>query len=260
MSRSHAQTLMITAILSALPQEQAGLHHSLEQPVCTRHAGRSFWQGYLHGQPVVLALSGIGKVAAATTASALIERFAATRIVFTGVAGGIGQGVQVGDVVVAQDYVQHDMDATPLFARWQVPGYGAVRLPCDPALSALLWAAAQSCVAQVGTHWAAEQSAPTGGPRVHQGLMASGDQFVTSAEVSKALHADLLAAGHEVLAVEMEGAAVAQVCMDYGVPFAAVRAISDRADEQAVVDFPHFIRTVASRYADHMVRGLLQAL
>lgn len=251
---------MTIAILSALPQEQAGLHHSLEQPVCIRHAGRQFWQGRLHGQPVVLALSGIGKVAAATTATALIERFAATRIVFTGVAGGLGLGVQVGDVVVAQDYVQHDMDATPLFARWQVPGYGGVRLPCDPALSALLSVAAQSCVAQVGTSLEAEWIAPTGGPRLHHGLMASGDQFVTSAQASTALRASLLAAGHEVLAVEMEGAAVAQVCIDYGVPFAAVRAISDRADDQAVVDFPRFIRTVASRYADHIVRGLLQAM
>jgi len=250
---------MTTAILSALPEEQAGLHHSLEQPVCIRHAGRSFWQGHLHGQPVVLALSGIGKVAAATTATALIERFGATRVVFTGVAGGVGEGVQVGDVVVAQDYVQHDMDATPLFARWQVPGYGDVRLPCDPALSGLLSAAAQSCVAQATSQLESQWLAPIK-PRLHQGLMASGDQFVTSAEVSKALRANLLAAGHDVLAVEMEGAAVAQVCIDYGVPFAAVRAISDRADDQAVIDFPRFIRTVASHYADHIVRGLLQAL
>ena len=250
---------MTTAILSALPEEQAGLHHSLEQPVCTRHAGRSFWQGHLHGQPVVLALSGIGKVAAATTATALIERFGASRMVFTGVAGGVGEGVQVGDVVVAQDYVQHDMDATPLFTRWQVPGYGGVRLPCDPALSALLFVAAQSCLAQAAIQLEPQWSAPIK-PRLHQGLMASGDQFVTSAEVSKALRASLLAAGHDVLAIEMEGAAVAQVCIDYGVPFAAVRAISDRADDQAVVDFPRFIRTVASHYADHIVRGLLQAL
>ncbi len=87
---------------------------------------------------VVLALSGIGKVAAATTATALIERFGAARIVFTGVAGGVGDGVRVGDVVVAQDYVQHDMDASPLFPRWLVPGYAGVRLPCDAALSAHL--------------------------------------------------------------------------------------------------------------------------
>ena len=102
---------MTTAILSALPQEQSGLLAALQQAHRVQHAGRVFTSGLLHGQPVVLALSGIGKVAAATTATALIERFGATRIVFTGVAGGVGDGVRVGDVVVAQGYVQHDMDA-----------------------------------------------------------------------------------------------------------------------------------------------------
>ena len=90
--------------------------------------------------------------------------------------------------------------------------------------------------------------------------MASGDRFVNCPEVSSALRAPLLAAGHDVLAVEMEGAAVAQVCVDYGVAFAAMRTISDRADATAHVDFAQFIDTVASRYADHIVRNLLQSL
>jgi Nucleoside phosphorylase len=94
-----------------------------------QHAGRSVWRGTLHGQSVVLALSGIGKVAAATTATALIERFGVARIVFTGVAGGVGAGVQVGDVVVAQDYVQHDMDASPLFAAGSCPAMAASAWP-----------------------------------------------------------------------------------------------------------------------------------
>ena len=90
--------------------------------------------------------------------------------------------------------------------------------------------------------------------------MASGDRFITCAQVSRALREPLLAAGHDVLAVEMEGAAVAQVCLDYAVPFAAVRTISDRADDDAHVDFPVFIQNVASRYADHIVRQLLNSL
>ena len=116
---------MSTAILSALPEEQAGLVQALAQPQRIIHAGRSFWRGELYDRPVVLALSGMGKVAAATTATALIERFGAARILFTGVAGGVGDGVRVGDVVVASDYLQHDMDASPLFPRWELPGYGA---------------------------------------------------------------------------------------------------------------------------------------
>ena len=247
---------MTTAILSALAQEQSGLLASLQQPLRSQHAGRTFTSGVLHGQPVVLALSGIGKVAAATTATALLERFGATRIVFTGVAGGVGEGVNVGDVVVAGSYVQHDMDASPLFARWLVPGYANACLPCDGALTALLSGAASAYLQSLSSPFDLKNNPP----RLHQGLMASGDRFVSAAHESDRLRTALREAGHDVLAVEMEGAAVAQVCLDYGVPFAAVRTISDRADDAAHGDFALFVQTVASRYADHMVQTFLQKL
>ncbi len=246
---------MTTAILSALPEEQGGLVHALAQPERITHAGRAFWRGHLQGQPVVLALSGIGKVAAATTATVLAERFGVARIVFTGVAGGVGEGVQVGDVVVAQDYLQHDIDASPIFPRWEVPGYGGACMVCDPVLSALLLEAAGACLAGAEDICDVQNR-----PRTHAGLMASGDRFVSTAQESGTLRAALLAAGHDVLAVEMEGAAVAQVCRDYGLPFAAVRTISDRADDSAHVDFAHFVQNVASRYADGIVHRFLQAL
>jgi len=249
---------MTLAILSALPKEQSGLLASLQHPRRTVHAGRTFASGVLEGQPVVLALSGIGKVASATTATALIERFGATRIVFTGVAGGLGAGVRVGDVVVAQSYVQHDMDASPLFARWQVPGYASVCLPCDAALTALLSGAVSACLISAKGQF--DHAFMRDTPRLHQGLVASGDRFVGCAQVSHALRTPLQEAGHDVLAVEMEGAAVAQVCLDYGVPFAAVRTISDRADDTAHVDFPRFIETVASRYSAAIVAALLNLL
>lgn len=249
---------MATAILSALPEEQAGLLQELQQARRSVHAGRMFWQGTLHGHGVVLALSGIGKVAAATTATALIERFGVARIVFTGVAGGVGAGVRVGDVVVASDYVQHDMDASPLFPRWELPGYARTRLACDGPLSALLLEAARACVESESFDFGQKADAPPA--RVHQGLMASGDRFVSAARDAQALRDALAAAGHEVLAVEMEGAAVAQVCADYGLPFAAMRTISDRADDEAHGDFARFVATVASRYADHIVGGFLRML
>jgi adenosylhomocysteine nucleosidase len=238
---------MTTAILSALAAEQQGLLEHLHQPRRIERAGRTFWQGALHGQPVVLALSRIGKVAAATTATTLIEAFAAQRLVFTGVAGGIGSGVQVGDVVVADEFVQHDMDASPLFPRYQIPLYGRERFACDAALSQTLLAATRVGLQQLGL-----------AANVHQGLIASGDRFVSAAEEARALHTALSGAGHPPLAVEMEGAAVAQVCHDYGIPFAAMRTISDRADDSAHVDFPRFVSEVASRYAlailDHFMR------
>ena len=108
---------MTTAILSALAEEQSGLVELLQSPVVVRHAGRDFYAGLLWGHPVVLALSRIGKVAAATTTTVLVERFGVQRLIFTGVAGGLGAGVKVGDVVIASALLHHDMDASPLFAR-----------------------------------------------------------------------------------------------------------------------------------------------
>lgn len=246
-----------TAILSALAEEQQGLLELLQRPQKTRHAGRDFWQGELHGQPVVLALSKIGKVAAATTATALIERFGVSRVVFTGVAGGLGEGVQVGDVVVATDFLQHDLDASPLFPRYEVPFYGKARFGGDTALTALLYAAACAALAPVEAGQPVRRFAQA---RVHQGLLASGDRFVSGSAESQALHAALAGAGHAVLAVEMEGAAVAQVCLDYGIPFAAMRTISDRADDSAHVDFPRFVEQVASHYAQAIIERFLLSL
>ena len=243
--------MMITAILSALAEEQQGLLELLQQPQKTTHAGRDFWQGRLHGQPVVLALSRIGKVAAATTSTALVERFNVGRIVFTGVAGGLGDGVEVGDVVVATEFVQHDLDASPLFPRYEVPLYGRSRFPCDAALTAQLLAASRAGLKSLAL------PAKT---LLHHGLIASGDRFVSGKQESRRLRSALEHSKHGVLAVEMEGAAVAQVCFDYGLPFAAVRTISDRADDKAHADFPVFVKDVASLYAQAIVRHLLELL
>jgi adenosylhomocysteine nucleosidase len=238
-----------TAILSALAPEQQGLIEQLEGPQQVQRAGRTFWQGRLRGHPVVLALSRIGKVAAATTTTALIEAFGVQRVVFTGVAGGLGPAVQIGDLVVADAFVQHDMDASPLFPRFEVPLYDQHRFPCDAALTQQL---AQACQASLG---AAGRT-----PRLHQGLILSGDQFVSTTQEARRIQSAVRGAGLEPLAVEMEGAAVAQVCHDYGIAFAAVRTISDRADEASAQDFQHFVTHVASHYARAVVGALMPLL
>lgn len=248
---------MTIAILSALPEEQAGLLQQLQHARRHVHGGRVFWQGLLSDRPVVLALSGMGKVAAATTATVLIERFACARVLFTGVAGGLGQQVRVGDVVVARQYLQHDMDASPLCPRWELPGYGRADVACDPALSILLLQAAQDFLLVTSQENQPDSAAAA---QAHHGLVVSGDRFIATAQASNTLRRELQEAGHTVLAVEMEGAAVAQVCADYQVPFAAMRTISDRADDDAHVDFTRFIETVASRYAEHIVQRWLQAV
>jgi adenosylhomocysteine nucleosidase len=240
------------AILSALAQEQDGLRALLQDARCVQRAGREFWSGQLEGKPVVLALSRIGKVAAATTTSALIEGFGARRVVFTGVAGGVGEGVNVGDVVVGDAFVQHDMNAAPLFPRYEIPLYGRSVFDGHGELTSQLLRACQAALQPCPV--------PDYAAQVHQGLIASGDRFVNGAAESAALLQGMHEAGHRPLAVEMEGAAVAQVCADYGVPFAAVRTISDRADDSAHVDFVQFVNAVASVYARRIVVELLRSL
>lgn len=242
---------MVIAILSALPEEQGALAAALLDHRTRHYAGRTFHTGTLHGRRVVLALSGIGKVAAATTATLLIAHFEVQRIVFTGVAGGLGEGVQVGDAVVATTTLQHDMDASPIFPRWELPGQGRTLLPCDPALSTLLFEAACAGVASAGADLYSHAA-------VHQGLIVSGDRFVSTAEECTRLRGSLLAGGHDALAVEMEGAAVAQVCHDHGVACAIVRTISDRADDSAHVDFSRFLREVASGYSQRIISTLMR--
>ncbi len=218
----------LAAVLALMPDEHK-----------TMAAGREFWVGHLHGQDVVAVLSRIGKVAAATTATALIERFNVHEIVFTGVAGGLGPGVNVGDVVVAESFLQHDLDASPIFPKYEVPLYGASRFAADAALTQRLVQAAASALP---------------GVPVHRGLVISGDRFVSTTTEARALQAAL----PDALAVEMEGAAIAQVCRDYGVPFAAVRTVSDRADDAAHGDFMKFVQEVASRHSAAIVEAFLR--
>ena len=250
--------MSVTAILSALAEEQQGLIEQLVHPVAIHRAGRVFWRGELVGRPVVLALSKIGKVAAATTATTLIEAFGVARIVFTGVAGGVGPGVVVGDAVVATGFVQHDLDASPLFPRYEVPLYDRRQFDCDGALTAILLEA--TCAALVRARGQFGQKFKRERPVVHAGLIASGDRFVSSAIESRCLLDGLKDVGLAPLAVEMEGAAVAQVCHDYGVPFAAVRTISDCADDQAPQDFSRFVREVASPCARAIIQKLMPML
>ena len=246
-----------TAIVSALHDELASVLALMPDEQKQVVGGREFWIGHLHGQDVVAVLSGIGKVAAATTAALLIERFGVGRIVFTGVAGGLGPGVNVGDMVLARCFLQHDMDASPLFPRHEVPGYGRARFDADGGLADALELTCERVLHSLPPRLDAVTVEAFGlqAPRLHQGLLISGDRFVATTAESAALQREL----PEALAVEMEGAAFAQVCHDFGVPLAVVRTISDRADDAAHVDFPRFLREVASRYSGALIDTLLRA-
>jgi adenosylhomocysteine nucleosidase len=246
---------MTLAIVAAMHDELAAVLALMPDEHRQSVAGRDFWCGHLHGREVVAVLSGIGKVAAASTATLLAARFGVTAMVFTGLAGGLGPGVQVGDVVVAHSYLQHDIDATPIFPKYEVPGTGLARFATDPGLTAALARAALATLdglpgllgPQVMERFLLHAA------RLHQGLIVSGDRFVATTAECRALQQAL----PDALAVEMEGAAFAQVCRDWGLPFAALRVISDRADDSADVDFMQFLQQVASRYSAAVVRQLL---
>jgi len=197
------------------------------------------------GHEVALAISGIGKVAAAHTATLLARHVSALLVV--GTAGGLGAGVGPGDVVVATAALQHDLDARPLFDRWVQPESGLSRFPVDPAWTRALLAAADQVVSgQAGAGVTGRE------PRRHAGLLVSGDRFIGSAKTAQRLRRDL----PDALAVDMESAAVAQVCHAAGTPIGIVRTISDRADGDAGVDFGAFVRGAARLHRDLVITAL----
>ncbi|MDQ2138667.1 5'-methylthioadenosine/adenosylhomocysteine nucleosidase [Alcaligenaceae bacterium B3P038] len=243
-------------IVAALHAEIAGLLDAMQARRVQRIGGRDYHCGVLAGRECVIVLARVGKVAAAATVVTLIHAFDVQAIVFTGVAGGIGPGVAVGDIVIGDVFMQHDLDASPLFPRYEIPLLATSRLASTAAMSDGMAACATAFLAHdMAADIAPDERAAFGlrMPQVHRGLIVSGDCFV-----SGATHAnEILDALPDALCVEMEGGAVAQVCFEYGVPFTVVRTISDRADAHAATDFMHFVNAVASAYASGLLRRYL---
>jgi adenosylhomocysteine nucleosidase len=178
--------------------------------------------------PVLVVRCGVGKVHAAMTAQRVIDEFKVDAIIVTGVAGALAPDLEPGDAVVARDVIQHDMDCTALgFARGEVPFTGERIFTCDPTL------VASALTAKVGH-------------KLRAGRILAGDRFVTHSD--KECHAYMTGelAGD---AVEMEGAAVGQVCARNKIPFVVVRTISDRADGAAPEDFSKILPLAAANAA-----------
>ena len=224
------------AIIGAMDEEIVLLRDLLEERSEETVLGVTLYRGLLEGVPVLLTQGGIGKVNAAKTATVLLLQ-GASSVIFTGVAGGVHPALKVGDLVVSTDLIQHDVDVTPLgYAPGTVPGEPA-SWPADVHLRDLALTAAGAVSAV----------------QVYEGRVASGDQFIASAEGSARLHE---LGAH---CAEMEGAAVAQVCASAGVPFVVIRAISDTADHDAKVDYRMFFPQVA-QHAGAVVRGMVRRL
>ncbi|MGA7214626.1 MAG: 5'-methylthioadenosine/adenosylhomocysteine nucleosidase [Terrimicrobiaceae bacterium] len=244
-------------ILGAMPHEVAFMERSMTVRRTVEAGMRTFFEGTWAGQEVVLVLSRVGKVSASITTLLLLERFGVTHIVFTGVAGAIEPALRIGDVVVAERLVQHDMDASPLpaFQRFEIPLLGTIFFEaglCDEACQAAIHYTQGDFLRDVTV----EKRAAFGmdqPPKVYRGLVASGDQFLADPRKT----AELREALPGLLCAEMEGAAVAQVCHEMGgIPNAIIRVISDQADHSAAVDFLRFVDDVA----EYLTGGIVQSL
>jgi adenosylhomocysteine nucleosidase len=237
--------LATIGIMSALPEEGDSILHAMTEKTVEYVGKRQFVKGSFEGVPVVFCIAGIGKVSAATTAALLIERFDVDEIVFTGVAGG-GHKTDIGDVVIGSSYVQHDLDTRPIYPYFYITSLATQIIEADSVRVLRMKNAAQRFLS-TGIQF------PDMGvvaPKVHVGMIASGDQFIGSLEqhsdVSELLREIL---SHDFYAIEMEGASVAQVCTELQVPFIVLRTISDRADHKASVNFLTFIEEVARQYS-----------
>jgi adenosylhomocysteine nucleosidase len=235
-------------IMGAMPDEVDALVRSLDDAARTDRAGRRFHTGRLDGLECVVVHSRCGKVAAAATTVELIVTQRVDAVIFTGVAGRIREDLDVGDVVVASALMQHDMDASPLFPRYEIPMTGVSVFRPDPSLTSALRAAAESFLAEDLAGVLPEDvklELLGSSRRVVEGLVVSGDRFVADAGEVRELRARL----PEAACVEMEGAAVAQVCSDYSVPFGVVRTISDGADDNAHEHFLRSLPAIAGAYS-----------
>ncbi|KAA0890325.1 5'-methylthioadenosine/adenosylhomocysteine nucleosidase [Pusillimonas sp. ANT_WB101] len=241
-------------IMAALHDEVAALVAAMGPSARVYTIGqRDYYEGSLMGCECVLVLARIGKVAAAATAVTLIREFNAGCVIFAGLAGAVAAHVRVGDVVVARQLLQHDINASPLFPRYEVPLLGRSHFDACEALTATLAECATRYLAESFPHEINDATRHQFGvdqPTVHVGTIASGDCFVNDMAGVVALRQAL----PEVLCVEMEGAAVAQICHEYSIPCAVFRTISDRADDSAGVNFSAFLAQVASFYS----AGILQ--
>lgn len=224
-------------LIGAMAVEVEALKARLEGREETAVGMDVFVRGRLWGQDAVLAVCGPGKVNAALCAQSMILRYRPEWVLNLGVAGAGAPGVSIGDMVIATAAVQHDVDTSPIGDPvGMVSKLNLIEIPCDEALRARLVRAARAVP----------------GVRVHEGVVATGDQFINDGAVRARIHAR-----YHALAVEMEGGAVAHACRMHGVPCGVLRSISDQADGRSDMDYPAFTR-LAAAHSQQVVENLLK--
>ena len=250
---------MTIGLICALPQEHEHLVAAMAAAATQEVAGVEFRVGDIDGHRVVLSLAGMGKVNAALVATLLADRFGCHTIAFSGVAGGIDPGLRIGDVVIADRTIQHDAGVIEDVG---LQVYQAGHVPFINPTTEFGYAADGELLARVRGHLDGFTLTPLsrnagggdGPPRIAYGTVLTGDQYLHCGITRDRLHAEL--GGH---AVEMEGAAVSQVCESFGIPWLVIRALSDLAGAQSRFDFTAFVDEVAAQSAT-ILRHLLPVL
>ena len=224
-------------IIGAMEVEVAILKEKMEDVRIIKKASMDFYEGILAGKKVVVVRSGIGKVNAGICAQILADVFSVDAIINTGIAGSLNKNINIGDIVLSTDVVQHDMDATGFgYRKGQIPQMPVFFFNADDNLRRL---AAEVC----------QEVNPD--IQVFEGRIASGDQFVCDQDVKNRIVSEFSA-----YATEMEGAAIGQAAYLNEIPFLVVRAISDKADGSAQMDYSEFEKAAV----DHSVRLTLNML
>ena len=243
-------------ILGAMAEEIDEVKALLTNKTIVKIANREFVVGKINGIACVVAFSKWGKVAATITATLLVQEFGITDLFFIGTAGALADGLKVGDIVISKRLVQHDLDARPIISRFELPLLNRVYIDSDPTLTELAGKAVTNLLNKGVEHMVGEEAVKEFNldPRLYFGDIASGDQFVNSDEKRN----EILGLLPDVLCVEMEGAAVAQVCLEFGTPFTVIRTISDSANHNARVDFGKFIVEVANAYSRAIISEIMR--
>lgn len=229
----------MVGLVGAMAVEMEALMAQVEDRQEKRIGMDTFVSGRLFGQDAVLAVCGPGKINAALCAQSMILHYQPQWVLNLGVAGAGDSDVSIGDMVVATAAVQHDCDTSPIGDPvGLVSKLNLIELPCDATLRAALVKAASTLA----------------DAKVHEGIIATGDQFIGNGEVRSRIHARFGAK-----AVEMEGGAVAHACYMHGVPCGVLRSISDKANGESEMDYPTFVRLAAS-HSTRVVEQLLRAM
>ena len=245
-------------ILGAMAQEIDEVKALLQNKTVVTMGNREFVVGKINGIACVVAFSKWGKVAATITATLMVQEFGVTDLFFIGTAGALADGLKVGDIVISKRLVQHDLDARPMISRFELPLLNRIYVDSDPVLTELAGKAVANLLERGVEKMVGEQAVKDFNlaPKLVYGDIASGDQFINSDEKREEI-LDFLPG---IQCVEMEGAAVAQVCLEFGVPFTVIRTISDTADHNARIDFNKFIVEVANAYSRAIISELMRLL